>query len=84
MKKLYGIYDVTAKEFLAENLNFDDMAELLGAYIDFYSAHEIVCFYRVIKVNDLNKQVRRHQDFTAQWFNLLEENLCNIYWDKRC
>lgn len=79
MKKLYGIYDVTTKEFLAENLEFDDMAELLGAYIDFYSNHEIVCFYRVIKVNDLNKQAKRQQEFALQWFSLIEENLCNIY-----
>lgn len=78
MKKLYEIHDLTTAEILADNLNFEDMPELLGAYADFYPTHEIIACYRNCN-NDCKKIVSKRADFKVEWFNLLEENIANFY-----
>ena len=78
MKKVYEIHDLTTAEILADNLNFDDVPELFKAYQDFYSNHEMAVFCRensYIKCANSHKQ----QEFKAEWFALIEANLCNIY-----
>ena len=80
----YEIHDLTTKELLADNLEFDDMPELLGAYQEFYPDHEIVaCCRNCSKHSDYitNAQTKAQQRkaFREQWFALLTENACNIY-----
>lgn len=81
MSKSYEIHDITTGEILADNLTFEDMPELLGAYQIFYPTHEIVGCYRVchntFKVfNNLNYDKVR---FRAEWTILMTENIVNFY-----
>ena len=43
----YEIHNITTGEILVDNLSFDDMAEQLQIYIEFYSTDEIVSCYRI-------------------------------------
>lgn len=84
MKKLYEIHDLTANEILADNLIFEEIPELFEAYQSFYPNHEIAVFCRTdgyIKLSQyyLNANLQKQQEFKVEWFNLIEENLCNIY-----
>lgn len=86
MAKTFEIYDFTTSEVLADNLIFDDVPELFKAYQDFYPNHAIDIFYYEvdidikisIKTNNMTIKKQRQQ-FKAEWFKLLEENLCNAY-----
>ena len=40
--KVYEIHDLTTHELLSNNLRFEDLPELIGAYQDFYPTHNIV------------------------------------------
>lgn len=44
--KTYEIHDLTTHELLSDNLRFEDLPELIGAYQDFYPTHNIVACYR--------------------------------------
>jgi len=77
MKKLYEIHDLTTNEILADNLDFEDIPELLGAYADFYPTHEIIACCR--NHNNIYKIKSKKDSFKAEWFNLIEENIANFY-----
>lgn len=80
MKKLYEIHDLTTNEILADNLNFDDMPELLGAYQEFYPNHEIIpCYRNYIQHNGYTTNTQKRKAFRMQWLELITENSCNIY-----
>lgn len=76
--KTYEIYNLTTGELLADNLNFDDMPELYGAYLNFYPNDNIVVCCREVKVTVTcarivqNKDIRKNK-FYAEWFNLMDE-----------
>ena len=77
MKK-FEIHDLTTNEILADNLSFDKIPELCKAYEDFYPDHEIAACYRYY--NNAYKITKYKQNnFKAEWFVLVEENLCNFY-----
>ena len=80
--KTYEIHDLTTSEILVDRLEFEDMPELLEAYINFYPNHEIVACYReyddvCIAINPVRQLTKK--DFKVEWFNLVEENLANFY-----
>ena len=82
----FEIHDLTTNEVLSENLTFEDIPELFGAYEMFYPNHEIVACYREYS-NSNGKIIKRfysatsfkHNDFKSEWLNLVEENICNFY-----
>ena len=74
----YQIHNLTTGELLAENLTFDELPELFGAYADFYPEHEIVACYteqvtikRCVKIVGIDQAERNN--FYAEWFDLMEE-----------
>lgn len=78
--KNYQIWNLTTNEMLADNLTFDELPELFGAYADFYPGNEIVACYteqvtikRCVKV--LGVDQARKNNFYAEWFDLMEELL---------
>lgn len=82
--KTYEIHNLTTKELLVDNLTFDDIPELFEAYQNFYPNNEIAVFRRIdgyIKLSKyyLKANLHKQQDFKVEWFDLIEEYLCNIY-----
>lgn len=79
MKK-YEIHNLTTGELLADNLTFDELPELFGAYADFYPGNEIVACYReqatikrCVKIIGVDQAYKNN--FYAEWFNLMDELL---------
>lgn len=83
--KIYEIHDLTTGEILADNLIFDEVPELFGAYFDFYIDHEIIACYRTTSITGGYKIINIDEimanNFKAEWLNLIEEltNLGNLY-----
>ena len=77
-KNIFEIHDLTTSEILSDNLFFDDMSELLGAYQELYPTHEIVACYRADKIITKLK-ITNQNDFFTNWLALIEENICNMY-----
>ena len=76
--KTYEIYNLTTGELLADNLNFDDMPELYGAYLNFYPNDNIVVCCREVKVTVTCARIVKSENvsrnkFYAEWFNLMDE-----------
>lgn len=76
--KTFEIHDLTTNEILADNMEFDDIPELFAAYQALYPNHELVFAYRDEQINYNNKP-KTKDDFTTEWFLLLDSILCNIY-----
>lgn len=79
MKK-YEIYNLTTKEVLADNLDFEDMPELFGAYMEFYPKDNIIVCCRETKITlvqarMIQKEETARKEFYAEWFNLMDELL---------
>lgn len=70
--KVYEIHDLTTHELLSDNLRFEDLPELIGAYQNFYPTHNIVACYReesrVIPIKD--NYVSEYKSYLV---NLFEE-----------
>ena len=86
MENVFGVYDFTTGEILADNLFFDDMPELLGAYQDFYPDHKIIAYYQDIDYEMMQNEAitdsiinSRKDNFKTEWYLLMEENLVNFY-----
>lgn len=78
--KTYEIYNLTTGEILADNLSFDDMPELFGAYMDFYPEDDIIVCCREIKISVACARVVDREDinrknFYSEWFGLMDELL---------
>ena len=85
MKK-YEIYNLTTKEILVDNLDFEDVPELFLAYMEFYPENEIIVVFKEIKkttafakIVDANEVKRK--EFYSEWFSLMDELIFygNIY-----
>lgn len=78
MSKIYEIHDLTTAEILADELTFEDVPELFLAYNNFYPDHDIIVCYR-----EFGKSFRvltpKRLSFAKEWYNLIEENIYNIY-----
>ena len=79
MKK-YEIYNLTTGEILADNLNFDDMPELFGAYMDFYPEDNIIVCCRETKISVacariVDREEINRNNFYSEWFGLMDELL---------
>lgn len=77
MKK-YELYNLTTGEILADNLNFDDMPELLGAYMEFYPEDDIIVCCRETKITvTCAKMVDREEinrrEFHSEWLEFMDE-----------
>lgn len=78
--KTYEIYNLTTGELLADNLIFDDVPELFGAYAEFFPDHEIAAYYReqpaikrgvrVVPADEVGRN-----NFYAEWFDFMDELL---------
>ena len=86
MEKVFGVYNCTTGEILADNLLFEDMPELLEAYQDFYPDHKIVAYYQDIDYEIMQNETitdnainSRKNKFKTEWYLLVEENLVNFY-----
>lgn len=84
--KTYEIYNLTTGEILADNLSFDDMPELFGAYLNFYPEDDIIVCCREVKISVtcariVNQDELNRRAFYNEWFNLVDElfALGNIY-----
>lgn len=80
--KTYEIYDLTANEMLADNLSFDEVPELFGAYYDFYVDHEIIVCCRTTTIKRAYKVLSNKEvAFRLEWFDFVEElvNIGNLY-----
>ena len=74
----FEIHDITTNEVLANNLPFDDLPELMTAYQLFYPTHRIEAVYRETTVTERVHHLPRQQ-FKADWFELLDEIIDNLY-----
>ena len=79
MKK-YELYNLTTGELLADNLVFDDVPELFGAYAEFFPDNEFAVFEKdrvVIKrcARVINEDEVDRNNFYVEWFNLMDELL---------
>jgi hypothetical protein len=72
--KTYEIHDLTTNEILADNLSFDDLSELFGAYVELYPTHEIVSCCRTTKKPKTHKV-----SFRIEFQLYIMENYENIY-----
>jgi hypothetical protein len=78
--KRYEIYNLTTGEILADNLTFEDMPELFGAYMEFYPEAEIIVCCRETKITVtcakfVDREETNRKRFYAEWFNLMDELL---------
>ena len=76
--KTYEIWNLTTGELLVDNLDFDDMPELYGAYINFYPDDDIVVCCREIKLTVIrerisNREPSRYKRFINEWFDFIDE-----------
>jgi predicted RNase H-like nuclease len=77
MKK-YAIHNLTTGEILADNLQFADLPELFGAYVEFYPNDEIVAVYtesRIVfrKAKPINIEEMHRNSFISEWFEFMDE-----------
>ena len=82
--KIFEIHDLTTKEILSDNLDFDDVPELFAAYSELYPSHNLVFCERIEEDDDfviirINKHYTRKTDFNEQWLLFVDENLSNMY-----
>ena len=84
--KTYEIWNLTTGELLVDNLEFDDMPELYGAYLEFYPNDNIVVLCREINLTVIRERIAsrepsRRKKFMNEWFNFIEElmTLDNVY-----
>ena len=84
--KTYEIWNLTTGELLVDNLEFEDMPELFGAYLDFYPDDNIVVCCREVKLTVIreritNREPSRKKQFRNEWFNFIDELMTmeNIY-----
>ena len=78
MMKTYEIYNLSTGEILADNLRFDDMPELFGAYMDFYPNDDIIVCCRETKITVtcarvVDRDELDRKTFYSEWFNLVDE-----------
>lgn len=78
--KTYEIYNLTTGEILVDNLSFDDMPELFGAYMEFYPEDDIVVCCREVKITVtharlVDREEINRQKFYSEWFGLMDELL---------
>lgn len=78
--KNYEIYNLTTGELLADNLTFDDMPELFGAYMEFYPNDNIIVCYREIKISvtcarilNRNENEIKRNNFYSEWLTFMDE-----------
>lgn len=74
----YEIYNLTTSELLADNLTFDDMPELYGAYLDFYPNDDIIVCCREVKITVtyariINQSNINRKQFNSEWLALMDE-----------
>ena len=77
MKK-YEIYNLTTKEILADNLDFEDMPELFGAYVEFYPEDDIIVCCRETKISVtcariVDREEINRREFNSEWFAFMDE-----------
>ena len=84
--KTYEIWNLTTKELLVDNLEFEDMPELYGAYLEFYPNDNIVVLCRETKLTVIceriaSREPSRRKRFMTEWLNFIDELLKieNIY-----
>lgn len=78
--KTYELYNLTTGEILADNLTFDEVPELFGAYAEFYPDCEIIVCYRektIVRTcaKVVNSEEINRKNFYAEWFSLMDELL---------
>ena len=78
--KSYEIWNLTTGEIIADNLNFDDVPELFGAYADFFPCDNIIVCCRKIKiatasVRPINAEEANRKKFHREWFDFIENLL---------
>ena len=76
--KTYEIYNLTTNELLADNLEFDDVPELFGAYAEFYPDHELIVCVRNMQITTtcakvVSKDDVHRREFYSEWFGLMDE-----------
>ena len=78
--KSYEIHNLTTGELLVDNLAFDDMPELYGAYLEFYPYDDIIVCCREIRLSVTCARIIHHNDnevrrqkFYAEWLTLMDE-----------
>ena len=74
----FEIHDTTTNEILVDKLQFDDIAELVGAYQLLYPTHDIAAVYREVEVVERVRHLPKQQ-FKAEWFNLIDDIIDNLY-----
>lgn len=81
MKKttiMFEIHDVTTREMLCDNVNFDDIPELLKAYEYFYPNHQIEVCYRKYIATERVRHIPR-AEFKNDWYNMIDDIVENLY-----
>ena len=87
--KTYEIYNLTTGELLADNLHFDDMPELFGAYMDFYPEDDIIVCCRETKISVacariVDREELNRREFTSEWLSLMDEIVAMGNFSDKC
>lgn len=81
MKKVtitFEIWDTSVNEPLVNNLSFEDMAEQLAIYQEFFGAAVVAPFYRESPTAP-RKHISHKDDFVHDWLAMIDELCDNIY-----
>lgn len=76
--KVYEIHNLTTNEVVAYDLSFNDVPELIGAYMDFFPEYEFVACYKdsnitVTLAKPMSQDEINRRNFNADWFDFMDE-----------